>query len=166
MIKSKAKKASIWILQDELCLDRGDDRPRGRSACTGGDGQGCPHQSLHQVRKFWNKMTLWYSHKMVGKYFCMASILNHRFKCECLKVAVLKNKWLAQHLGGKTWSNLNLLYVLSKSFRRHVFRCFQVWSARGCGSRVELTRVVRPYSCHSIVTTFKKIEINFISQQG
>ena len=106
----------------------------------------------------------------MGKYFCIASILVHRFKCECLKVAVLKNKWLAQHLGGKNWSNLNLLQILSKSFRRHVFRCFQVWSARGCGSGVEVTHVVRPYSCHchSIVTTeqFKVVEINLISQQG
>ena len=31
-----------------------------------------------------------------------------RFKCECLKVAVLKNKWLAQHLGG----NQNILHLL------------------------------------------------------
>ena len=28
-----------------------------------------------------------------------------KFKCECLKVAVLKNKWLAQHLGGQLWFN-------------------------------------------------------------
>eukprot|EP00090_Calanus_glacialis_P034823 TRINITY_DN5891_c0_g1_i1.p1 TRINITY_DN5891_c0_g1~~TRINITY_DN5891_c0_g1_i1.p1 ORF type:complete len:780 (-),score=227.21 TRINITY_DN5891_c0_g1_i1:391-2730(-) len=27
-----------------------------------------------------------------------------KFKCECLKVAVLKNKWLAQHLGGDMFS--------------------------------------------------------------
>ena len=30
----------------------------------------------------------------------------HRFKCECLKVAVLKNKSLAQHLGGENWDFL------------------------------------------------------------
>ena len=32
-----------------------------------------------------------------------------RFKCECLKVAVLKNKWLAQHLGGDERLKLQLL---------------------------------------------------------
>ena len=35
----------------------------------------------------------------------------HRFKCECLKVAVLKNKWLAQHLGG----NQNLSHLSSST---------------------------------------------------
>ena len=30
-----------------------------------------------------------------------------RFKCECLKVAVLKNKWLAQHLGGQLYFEIH-----------------------------------------------------------
>ena len=34
---------------------------------------------------------------------CIRLLVLHRFKCECLKVAVLKNKWLAQHLGGNTF---------------------------------------------------------------
>lgn len=32
-----------------------------------------------------------------------------KFKCECLKVAVLKNKWLAQHLGGKSRTEQDML---------------------------------------------------------
>ena len=27
-----------------------------------------------------------------------------KFKCECLKVAVLKNRWLAERLGGEMFS--------------------------------------------------------------
>ena len=40
------------------------------------------------------------------------TILFARFKCECLKVAVLKNKWLAQHLGGKEFKIVALKDII------------------------------------------------------
>ena len=39
-----------------------------------------------------------------------------KFKCECLKVAVLKNKWLAQHLGGKSRNQQELMNINDSAF--------------------------------------------------
>ena len=50
-IKTFTKEPPSDWFQDELCLDGGDDWSRGRPARVGGDGQGGPHQPLHQVRK-------------------------------------------------------------------------------------------------------------------
>ena len=61
---------------------------------------------------------------------CIRLLVLHRFKCECLKVAVLKNKWLAQHLGGKTEDNLNLLIAVE--YLAFQETCFLLFSSMKC----------------------------------
>ena len=74
------------------------------------------------------------------------TILFARFKCECLKVAVLKNKWLAQHLGGKEFKIValkDIIWLHFSSSRRHVLSGLQVWGSWGCG--VAVFHPVRPF---------------------
>ena len=158
-IKTFTKEPPSDWFQDELCLDGGDDWSRGRPARVGGDGQGGPHQPLHQVRKSQTSLIL-------------------PFQCAQVQVRVPQGCGAKEQMAGSTsWGYYRHNFFSSKSlysflikifaFRRHVFCCFQVRSARGCGSVFEVIHVVRPYYSHSIVTTagpFKVVEINFISQ--